>query len=598
MQEEHQFPIERGDSRDCSTLRKSGGNCWSACGRIASTPRTASAAKAIVRSPVRTVTRRSHRVDRSSNSSAASMTGTGAPLMMHNPRTIGGPRPRDDRSDASRIDPLVGSGPPMVRGLCIIRGAPVPVIDAALLFDERSTRCERLVTVRTGERTIAFAAEAVLGVEAIRPQALQQLPPLLRNVETIAAITTLDRNWCSSCMRHASFRMIFSFVEMPKGRGVNCQVTPFEMQRFRTAVSRQIGLRFDDAKLGFLGEVLQRRLESSAAAARPICGNWNTPAARRNLGAGAELTVGETYFFRNNEQFARLPRSCCPNVSVCNEHPKCCGCCRQAARRVKKPTRWRSSRGKRLQIRPGQWPFAPWTLIRRPWKKPARALFAWALRKRLPISVPSGFVRMAATSFSMTPRARWLQSRPPNLASDDPGIWQPATYDAIFCRNVLMYFEPEQMRATIARIAQSLAPGGFLFLGHAETLRGVSDRFHLRNTHETFYYQLNDGAEPDCERVVRFTPRPSPVRMPHTGRDVAWVDDIRMASERVAALVPLREAAGGSIQKSAPPFDPAPALELLRQERFTEALDHVRAESKPADRNLDALLLEATLLVA
>src|SRR5205085_5667452 len=76
-----------------------------------------------------------------------------------------------------------------------------------------------------------------------------------------------------------------------------------------------------------------------------------------------------------------------------------------------------------------------------------------------------------------------------NLASDDPALWQPATYDVIFCRNVLMYFAPEQMSAVIERIAQSLVPGGFLFLGHAETLRGVSDRFHLCNTHDCFYYQ-------------------------------------------------------------------------------------------------------------
>ena len=86
----------------------------------------------------------------------------------------------------------VAGAPPVVRGLCIIRGAPVPVVDAALLFEDRSARCERLVTVRTGSRTIAFAAEAVLGVHAITAQALEQLPPLFRNVESIAAVATLD----------------------------------------------------------------------------------------------------------------------------------------------------------------------------------------------------------------------------------------------------------------------------------------------------------------------------------------------------------------------------------------------------------------------
>ena len=71
-----------------------------------------------------------------------------------------------------------------------------------------------------------------------------------------------------------------------------------------------------------------------------------------------------------------------------------------------------------------------------------------------------------------------------NLAADDPELWPPASYDVIFCRNVLMYFAPEQMRAAVARMTQSLAPGGFLFLGHAETLRGLSDEFHLRHTYQ------------------------------------------------------------------------------------------------------------------
>src|SRR5215470_11579899 len=41
-------------------------------------------------------------------------------------------------------------------------------------------------------------------------------------------------------------------------------------------------------------------------------------------------------------------------------------------------------------------------------------------------------------------------------------------------------------------MAQSLAPGGFLFLGHGETLWGISDEFHLCHTHDTFYYERKE----------------------------------------------------------------------------------------------------------
>jgi chemotaxis signal transduction protein len=52
----------------------------------------------------------------------------------------------------------------------------------------------RLITVRTGDRTVAFAAEAVLGIWTIGVETLSQLPPLLRDAatETISAIGTID----------------------------------------------------------------------------------------------------------------------------------------------------------------------------------------------------------------------------------------------------------------------------------------------------------------------------------------------------------------------------------------------------------------------
>jgi len=88
----------------------------------------------------------------------------------------------------------VAGCPPIVCGLSVIRGAPTPVIDAALLFDGEPGQCERLVTVRTGKRTIALATQAVVGVWEMADDELDDLPPLLSDVEAIGGLATLDQH--------------------------------------------------------------------------------------------------------------------------------------------------------------------------------------------------------------------------------------------------------------------------------------------------------------------------------------------------------------------------------------------------------------------
>lgn len=62
--------------------------------------------------------------------------------------------------------------------------------------------------------------------------------------------------------------------------------------------------------------------------------------------------------------------------------------------------------------------------------------------------------------------------------------------DIIFCRNVLIYFDGEEQRKLINRFANCLVPGGFLFLGHAESLQGLSNKFAMVHRNKGIAYRF------------------------------------------------------------------------------------------------------------
>jgi chemotaxis protein methyltransferase CheR len=381
-----------------------------------------------------------------------------------------------------------------------------------------------------------------------------------------------------------------------------------EIEAFRQAIADRFGLCFDDSKNEQLVDVLGRRAAATGCTPARYLHDLGSPAASGfvhgnadELGLlAAELTVPETYFFRNIEQFHAFAQTAVPA-------------------RVKERAPTRTLRLLSAGCATGEEAYTLamvlHDLIEPGWdvgiravdlnptvlERARRARYSrWSLRE-----TPAG---MQDRWFTETSRGIHLDEtirsavafERHNLASDDPQLWGDAVYDVVFCRNVLMYFTPERARAVVARIARSLAPDGYLFLGHAETLRGLSQDFDLCHTHGTFYYRRR--AEPVSTRAplarvgntVPATPAPPVPDTTFDGSD-AWVDTIQRASERVARLaaaVPTRERGTRPA-----PWNLEAARELLREERFVDALRAVDGLPAEADRDPDALLLLSVVLV-
>jgi chemotaxis protein methyltransferase CheR len=79
-----------------------------------------------------------------------------------------------------------------------------------------------------------------------------------------------------------------------------------------------------------------------------------------------------------------------------------------------------------------------------------------------------------------------------NLITDPPPF-DVGEVDLLLCRNVTIYFNRVTTKALMSRFHKTLSDGGYLFLGHSETLWQLSDAFTLLPLGDAFVYRRDDG---------------------------------------------------------------------------------------------------------
>ena len=105
----------------------------------------------------------------------------------------------------------------------------------------------------------------------------------------------------------------------------------------------------------------------------------------------------------------------------------------------------------------------------------------------IPVALRQKYTQAAGDHMQMSEEVRKLITfKQLNLIESWPF---KGPFDVVFCRNVVIYFDKPTQRVLFENIAKRIRPEGWLYIGHSETLHGISQRFEIRG--KTLYQRVS-----------------------------------------------------------------------------------------------------------
>lgn len=233
----------------------------------------------------------------------------------------------------------------------------------------------------------------------------------------------------------------------------------------------------------------------------------------------AQLTIGETHFFRNRPQFEALERHILPEII-------------EKRRPIRRLRIWSAG------CATGEEPYslaillkrllpdlASWNVLilatdinRAALERARKGEFgAWSFRE-VPPDFQMNYFNYNGNRYVLKPGIRnMVVFSYLNLIEDSyPSmLTNTQMMDLVLCRNVLIYFNEDTSRKVIERFYASLSKNGWLVVGHAEPSQSVFHQFSVHNFPGAILYQKSeDGQQAQGATPVTYTPLYTPFSKP------------------------------------------------------------------------------------
>jgi len=269
-------------------------------------------------------------------------------------------------------------------------------------------------------------------------------------------------------------------------------ITDEDFQKFREFFYRKTGIQFDSSKRYFVDKRLLERMEATGNA---VFRNYFTMLRFQLSGEELQIltnlmTVNETYFFREEYQFKCLVHSILPDI-------------------VK---RKRDEDVIRIWVVPsssGEEPYSIAMYLLEHWpdinfydveviasdidtnilEQAKKGFYSERSVSQLPAVYLQKYFRRTAGGYQISNDLRGVVEWSRVNLSEPSDTRSYRNFDVVFCRNLLIYFDDISRKAAAETFYDALKPGGFVCLGHSESMSRISSLYQVRKFPEAIVYQ-------------------------------------------------------------------------------------------------------------